>query len=164
MVVSVLASAGLPGLNGFVGEFMILLGAFKSTVLDTPGLVVAATTGVILAAVYLLHMVYRTFFGELTDAANAEMADLNGRELLLMAPLVVLMFVMGFFPNPFLRQTEPTTEFLLNTIEEKRAAALEQAEAPAPTARAPDPTAEVPAAPPETEEVTVDPEALSIEP
>jgi NADH-quinone oxidoreductase subunit M len=164
MVVSVLASAGLPGLNGFVGEFMILLGAFKSTVLDTPGLVVAATTGVILAAVYLLHMVYRTFFGELTDAANAEMADLNGRELLLMAPLVVLMFVMGFFPNPFLRQTEPTTEFLLNTIEEKRAAALEQAEAPAPTARAPDPTAEVPAAPPETEEVTVDPGALSIEP
>jgi NADH-quinone oxidoreductase subunit M len=157
MVFSVLASAGLPGLNGFVGEFMILLGSFKSTVLDTPGLVVAATTGVILAAMYLLHMVYRTFFGELTDEANAEMADLNGRELLLMAPLVVLMFVMGFFPNPFLRQTEPTTEFLLNTIEEKRAAALEQAEAP-------DPTAEVPAAPPETEEVTVDPEALSIEP
>jgi NADH-quinone oxidoreductase subunit M len=92
------------------------------------------------------------------------MADLNGRELLLMAPLVVLMFVMGFFPNPFLRQTAPTTEFLLNTIEEKRAAALEQVEAPAPTAEAPDPTAKVPAAPPETEEVTIDPEALSIEP
>ena len=157
MVFSVLASAGLPGLNGFVGEFMILLGSFKSTVLDMPGLVVAATTGVILAAMYLLHMVYRTFFGELTHEANAEMADLNGRELLLMAPLVVLMFVMGFFPNPFLRQTAPTTEFLLNTIEEKRAAALEQAEAP-------DPTAEVPAAPPEAEEVTVDPEELSIEP
>ena len=157
MVFSVLASAGLPGLNGFVGEFMILLGSFKSTVLDTPGLVVAATTGVILAAVYLLHMVYRTFFGELTHEANAQMDDLNGRELLLMAPLVVLMFVMGFFPNPFLRQTAPTTEFLLNTIEEKRAAALEQVEAPAPTAK-------VPAAPPETEEVRIDPEELTIEP
>jgi len=171
MVFSVLASAGLPGLNGFVGEFMILLGSFKSTVLDTPGLVVAATTGVILAAVYLLHMVYRTFFGELTHEANAQMDDLNGRELLLMAPLVVLMFVMGFFPNPFLRQTAPTTEFLLNTIEEKRAAALEQVEAPAPTveapaptAESPDPTAEVPAAPPETEEVTVDPKELTIDP
>ena len=171
MVFSVLASAGLPGLNGFVGEFMILLGSFKSTVLDTPGLVVAATTGVILAAVYLLHMVYRTFFGELTHEANAQMDDLNGRELLLMAPLVVLMFVMGFFPNPFLRQTAPTTEFLLNTIEEKRAAALEQVEAPAPTVEAPAPTVEapaptakVPAAPPETEEVRIEPEELTIEP
>jgi NADH-quinone oxidoreductase subunit M len=157
MVFSVLASAGLPGLNGFVGEFMILLGSFKSTVLDAPGLVVAATTGVILAAVYLLHMVYRTFFGALTHEANAEMADVNGRELLLMAPLVVLMFVMGFFPNPFLRQTEPTTTFLLETIEEKRAAALEQAETT-------DRTAEVPAAPPEAEGVTIDPEELSIDP
>ena len=171
MVFSVLASAGLPGLNGFVGEFMILLGSFKSTVLDTPGLVVAATTGVILAAVYLLHMVYRTFFGELTHEANAQMDDLNGRELLLMAPLVVLMFVMGFFPNPFLRQTAPTTEFLLNTIEEKRAAALEQVEAPAPTVEAPAPTVEAPAptakvpvAPPETEEVRIEPEELTIEP
>ena len=157
MVFSVLASAGLPGLNGFVGEFMILLGSFKSTVLGSPGLVVLATTGVILAAVYLLHMVYRTFFGELTEAANAEMADVNGRELLLMAPLVVLMFVMGFFPNPFLRQTEPTTEFLLDTIEEKRAAALDAAES---SAR----TAEVPAAPPEAEEVRVEPEELTLEP
>ena len=171
MVFSVLASAGLPGLNGFVGEFMILLGSFKSTVLDTPALVVAATTGVILAAVYLLHMVYRTFFGELTHEANAQMDDLNGRELLLMAPLVVLMFVMGFFPNPFLRQTAPTTEFLLNTIEEKRAAALEQVEAPAPTVEAPAPTVEAPAptakvpvAPPETEEVRIEPEELTIEP
>jgi len=157
MVFSVLASAGLPGLNGFVGEFMILLGSFKSTVLDSPGLVVAATTGVILAAVYLLHMVYRTFFGELTTKANAEMADVNGRELLLMAPLVTLMVVMGFFPNPFLRQTEPTTTFLLETIEEKRAAAIEQAETPGQTAN-------VPVAPPEAEEVSIDPEELSIEP
>jgi NADH-quinone oxidoreductase subunit M len=157
MIFSVLASAGLPGLNGFVGEFMILLGSFKSTVLGSPWLVVLATTGVILAAVYLLHMVYRTFFGELTLEANAEMADVNGREFLLMAPLVVLMFVLGFFPNPFLRQTEPTTEFLLETIEEKRMAAQEQAEAP-------DPTAKVPPAPPEAEEVTVDPQELSVEP
>ena len=155
MVFSVLASAGLPGLNGFVGEFMILLGSFKSTVLDTPGLVVLATTGVILAAVYLLHMVYRTFFGELTIEANAEMADVNGREFLLMAPLVVLMLVMGFFPNPFLRQTKPTTDFLLDKIESKKAAAIEQAERRAKTA-------EAPAAPPEAEEVTIDVDALSL--
>ncbi|PSQ95687.1 MAG: Fe-S-binding domain-containing protein [Bacteroidetes bacterium SW_9_63_38] len=156
MVFSVLASAGLPGLNGFVGEFMILLGSFKSTVLDTPGLVVLATIGVILAAVYLLHMVYRTFFGELTIEANAEMADVNGREFLLMAPLVVLMLVLGFFPNPFLRQTKPTTDFLLDKIESKKAAAIEQAESREKTAR-------VPVAPPEAEEVTVDVGALSID-
>jgi NADH-quinone oxidoreductase subunit M len=156
MIFSVLASAGLPGLNGFVGEFMILLGSFKSTVLDAPGLVIMATTGVILAAVYLLHMVYRTFFGELTIEANAEMPDVNGREFLLMAPLIVLMFVMGFFPNPFLRQTQPTTEFLLDEIEETKAAVLEQAEASSSTAR-------LPVAPPEAEEVTIDADGLSVE-
>lgn len=157
MVFSVLASAGLPGLNGFVGEFLILLGSFKSTVLDSPTLVIFATTGVILAAVYLLHMVYRTFFGELTEPANAEMADVNGREFLLMAPLVVLMFVLGFFPNPFLRQTEPTTEFLLETIEEKRMAVQEQAEADERTAKAP-------VAPPESEKISIEPDQLTIEP
>ena len=158
MVFSVLASAGLPGLNGFVGEFMILLGSYKSTVLGAPWLVVMATSGVILAAMYLLHMVYRTFFGELDDEANADMADVNGREFLLMAPLVVLMFVLGFFPNPFLRQTEPTTEFLLETIEEKRMAVLEQAESDDPA------TAEIPAAPPEAARVSIEPEELRLEP
>jgi NADH-quinone oxidoreductase subunit M len=137
---------------------MILLGSFKSTVLDAPWLVVLATSGVIFAAMYLLHMVYRTFFGELTDEANAEMADANGRELLLMAPLVVLMFVLGFFPNPFLRQTAPTTEFLLETIEEKRTAVLEQAEADDPA------TAKIPLAPPEAAKVNIEPEQLRLEP
>jgi NADH-quinone oxidoreductase subunit M len=153
MVISVLASAGLPGLNGFVGEFLILLGAFQSTVLNSPVLVAAATTGVILAAVYLLHMVYRTFFGELTDAANAEMPDLNAREFGLMVPLVVLMFVLGFYPNPFLQQTAPTTQFLLETVEEKRAAIEARAEAAPATADTPRP---VPPAPPEAEEVSIE--------
>ena len=153
MVISVLASAGLPGLNGFVGEFLILLGSFKSSVIDSPVLVALATSGVMLAAMYLLHMLYRTFFGELTDEANAEMADLNGREFALMAPLIVLMFVLGFFPNPFLRQTAPTTEFLLETVEEKRAAVeARAADAPA-TADEP---SKIPAAPPEAEEVSID--------
>lgn len=125
MIVSVLASAGLPGLNGFVGEFLILLGAFKSTVLGSPVLIALATTGVILAAVYLLWMVYRTFFGEITNEANREMEDINGREFALMLPLIALMFIMGFYPQPFLNQTEPATDFLLDTIETKQAAAVE---------------------------------------
>jgi len=156
MVVSVLASAGLPGLNGFVGEFMILLGAFKSTVLGSPALVAFATSGVILAAMYLLYMVYRTFFGELTNEANAQMADANAREVLLMVPLLLLMFVLGFYPTPFLKQTEPTSEFLLERIEEKRMA-LEQQEGTDKHA------AELPVAPPETEEATIEVEELSVE-
>jgi NADH-quinone oxidoreductase subunit M len=154
MVISVLASAGLPGLNGFVGEFLILLGAFQSTVLNSPVLVALATTGVILAAVYLLHMVYRTFFGQLTDEANARMPDMNAREFGLMVPLIVLMFVLGFYPNPFLQQTAPTTEFLLETVEEKRAAIRSQSEDQPATAEQP---TEVPAAPLESGEVTLSP-------
>ena len=125
MIFSVLASAGLPGLNGFVGEFMILLGTFQSEVLNSPVIVGLATTGVILAAVYLLHMVYRTFFGELTDEANATMPDMNMREFALMVPLAILMLVVGFFPTPFLKQMEPSTTFIMNTIEERRADAIE---------------------------------------
>ncbi|PEN14889.1 Fe-S-binding domain-containing protein [Longibacter salinarum] len=125
MIFSVLASAGLPGLNGFVGEFLILVGTFKSEVIASPVIVGLATTGVILAAVYLLYMVYATFFGELTNEANATMPDMNGRELALMLPLAVLMFVMGFFPTPFLKQMEPSTTFIMETIEERRADALE---------------------------------------
>ncbi|PSQ61878.1 MAG: Fe-S-binding domain-containing protein [Bacteroidetes bacterium QH_10_64_19] len=153
MVISVLASAGLPGLNGFVGEFLILLGSFKSTVIDSPVLIAFATTGVILAAVYLLHMVYRTFFGELADEANAQMADLNAREFGLMAPLIVLMFVLGFVPNPFLRQTAPTTEFLLDTVEKKRAAVQEMENDAAVSTDEP---RRVPTAPLEAEESSID--------
>jgi len=153
MVISVLASAGLPGLNGFVGEFLILLGSFKSTVIDSPVLIAVATTGVILAAMYLLHMVSRTFFGELTNEANAQMADLNAREFGLMVPLIVLMFVLGFYPGPFLRQTAPTTEFLLETVEEKRAAVVQMESEAAATA---DDPSQVPAAPPEASEVSID--------
>jgi len=127
MVFSVLASAGLPGLNGFVGEFLILLGAFKSTVVGSPVLIAFATTGVILAAVYLLWMVYRTFFGALTNDANRNMADMNGREFALILPLAALMLIMGFAPNPFLQKSENATDFLLETMETKRMAVLDAA-------------------------------------
>ena len=125
MVFTVLASAGLPGLNGFVGEFLILIGAFKSTVLSSPILVALATTGVILAAVYLLWMVYRIFFGPLETDANRQMSDLNLREIALMVPLAILMFVLGVAPTPFLEKSEASARFLLETMEEKRIAAIE---------------------------------------
>jgi NADH-quinone oxidoreductase subunit M len=127
MILSVLASAGLPGLNGFVGEFLILIGSFKSTVLDSPLLVALATTGVILAAVYLLYMVYQTFWGALENEENANMKDLNSRELGLLIPLAALMIILGFAPAPFLAKSEPAVQDLLQTIETKRIAAEEMA-------------------------------------
>jgi len=81
---------------------------------------------VILAAVYLLWMVYRLFYGRLTDEGNRTMADMSLREIALMAPLAVLMFVLGFAPNPFLERTEPATQFLLDSIEQKRLTVLAQ--------------------------------------
>lgn len=127
MIVSVLASAGLPGLNGFVGEFLILIGSFKSTALGSPFLVIVATTGVILAAVYLLYMVYSTFWGPLESDENRNMKDLNVRELGILIPLLVLMVVMGVMPKPFLDKSEPAVTELLQTIETKRLTAPQSA-------------------------------------
>ena len=121
MVLSVLASAGLPGLNGFVGEFLILIGSFKSETLASPVLIALATTGVILAAVYLLYMVYRMFWGTLDKEENANMKDLNKRELALLVPLAVLMVVLGMMPAPFLAKSEPAVQHLLEVIETKKA-------------------------------------------
>jgi NADH-quinone oxidoreductase subunit M len=115
MLFSVFASAGLPGLNGFVGEFMILLGAFSSPTVGNPLLIAVATTGVIFAAVYLLWMVYRTFFGEITDDANRTMKDLNAREIGLLLPLVVLMVWLGMGPAPFLARSEAAVQSVLST-------------------------------------------------
>jgi NADH-quinone oxidoreductase subunit M len=120
MILTVLASAGLPGLNGFVGEFLILLGSFSSSSLASPVLIAVATTGVILAAVYLLYMVYHTFWGRLELEENRSMKDLNGRELGLLVPLAALMVILGVAPASFLRMSEPAVEHLLETIETKR--------------------------------------------
>jgi NADH-quinone oxidoreductase subunit M len=139
MVLTTLASAGLPGLNGFVGEFMILLGAFKSAVVGRPLMIALATTGVILAAIYLLWMLYKTFFGPITREENTAMADLNLREVALLLPLAVLMVWIGFAPAPFLEKSERTALQLLEVIEQKRVAALEAAEKAAPVAEVPAP-------------------------
>lgn len=100
---TVMASVGLPGLNGFVGEFLVLMGAFKSSILSG-ALAVFAATGVVIAAVYLLWMFRRVMFGELDKDENKSLVDLNSREVLVMMPLVILMLVMGLWATPFLKQ------------------------------------------------------------
>ena len=124
MIISVLASAGLPGLNGFIGEFMILIGSFSSDVVGSPWLIAVATTGVILAAVYLLHMVYKVFFGPITHQENDELADLNVRETIVLIPLIVLMVIMGFAPRTFLEKSENHNAQLLEIVHSKVDAAV----------------------------------------
>jgi NADH-quinone oxidoreductase subunit M len=108
-----LSSIGVPGLNGFVGEFMILIGTF----LTHRWWAVVAASGVILAALYLLWAYQRTFHGE-PDAGDS-MEDLNFREKLAIAPLVILIVVMGVYPKPFLDRIDPSVKALISHIEDK---------------------------------------------
>jgi NADH-quinone oxidoreductase subunit M len=101
-----LSSVALPGTNGFIGEFLILLGSWKTN----PGLTALATTGVIFGAVYMLWMFQRVMFGPVTHKENEELKDLNFREIAVMAPLVVAIFAMGVFPNFFFQKTTPSIE------------------------------------------------------
>jgi NADH-quinone oxidoreductase subunit M len=104
MIVS-LSSIGLPGLNGFVGEFLILLGSFYSRYLNQWFTIVAAT-GVILAAVYLLWMYQRVVFGKVANPANQNLSDLSLREIAVLVPVVVFIVWIGVYPGTFLKKTE----------------------------------------------------------
>jgi NADH-quinone oxidoreductase subunit M len=112
MLITTLASAGLPGLNGFVGEFTILLGAFGSEALGSPWFAVLATLGVILAAVYLLVMFEKVFLGPVKHPENQELPEISRRELITLVPLLVLMFWIGLYPKPFFALINPTLEQL----------------------------------------------------
>jgi NADH-quinone oxidoreductase subunit M len=103
-VVATLASVGLPGTNGFIGEFMVITGAFASNKLGRFNGVqaVGGAIGVILGAVYMLMVVQKMFFGPITKKENAKLRDINARELVAVAPLVLMIFVIGLFPNIFL--------------------------------------------------------------
>jgi len=109
-----LASIGLPGLNGFVGEFLILVGSF----LSLPAFAVAAALGVVLAAVYLLWAYQRMFTGPVTVAANRNLLDLNFREIALLLPIVVLVLFLGLYPKPALQRIEPSVQRILDRIEQ----------------------------------------------
>jgi len=116
-LVVVLSSMGLPGLNGFVGEFTILLGAFGSKVLGSPWFAGIATLGVILAAAYLLKMFEKTFLGPITKEENKSLKDLNLREIVTMVPLLALIFWLGIYPQPFFNLINPAVEKLVQLVQ-----------------------------------------------
>ena len=105
-VIASLSSIGLPFLNGFVGEFLIMLGSWTSAAVNHAWIVtMLAGTGVIWAAVYMLWMLQRVVFGTKTSEVNAKLSDLNAREVGLLLPLLALMLFMGVYPGPFLRRS-----------------------------------------------------------
>jgi NADH-quinone oxidoreductase subunit M len=112
-----LASMGLPGTNGFVGEFLILAGAFNSRLQSAPWYATFGALGVILGAVYMLWMYQRVFFGPVKRDENRVIADLSLREWAVLSPLVVLIGVMGIYPQPFLDRIEPSVNRLIGRME-----------------------------------------------
>jgi NADH-quinone oxidoreductase subunit M len=112
-----LSSIGLPGLNGFVGEFLVLLGSFTAYPLAT----VLATTGVIFAAAYLLWALQRMIYNRLDNPENERLTDLNGRELAIMVPLLAGIVWLGVYPAPVLRRMEPAAQRYLQLTQPGRA-------------------------------------------
>lgn len=135
-VITTMSSIGLPFLNGFVGEFLIMLGMWKSETLLAIGgtnwnyiATMLAGTGVIFAAVYLLWMVQRVFFGKVTNPKNKGLKDLSWREIGLIAPLLFLMVYMGVYPRPFIDRTRSAVLSIREGVARQAGGTIEQAEA-----------------------------------
>jgi NADH-quinone oxidoreductase subunit M len=111
-----LSSIGLPGLNGFVGEFLILAGTFKSPVLDSWWFAIFASSGVIFAAVYLLWMYQRVVFGEVKNPKMNNLTDMNAREILVMIPIFIFIVWIGIYPTTFLKVSDKSTAKVIKQV------------------------------------------------
>jgi NADH-quinone oxidoreductase subunit M len=134
-----LSSMGLPLLNGFVGEFAILQGAFMANKVWA----IWAVPGIVLAAAYLLWLYQRVYFGKVTNPKNEKLVDLNARELATFIPLVILAFWIGLYPKPFFQILDQPVQEIVQTINLNNPNGVQNAQAPAqPVAQ---PAAETPA-------------------
>ncbi len=112
-MIATLASIGLPGLNGFVGEFLILVGTFNSELLGSYWYAVIGALGVILAAAYMLWMFQRVMFGPITNEENNKLTDINAREITVLLPLMVFIVWIGIRPTDFTKYSEAQVDHLL---------------------------------------------------
>jgi NADH-quinone oxidoreductase subunit M len=112
LTIVALSSIGLPGTNGFIGEFLVLIGSFPIY----PWAVVVAATGVIVAAMYMLRALQRVIYNKLDNPDNEGMLDLSRRELAVLVPLIALIFWIGVYPAPFLRRIETSTSMLVEQV------------------------------------------------
>jgi len=121
-MIATLASIGLPGMAGFIGEFMILFGTFGSTTLAHGRLMaILAATGVVLGAIYMLWMYQRVFLGKLANEKNKGLPDLSVREIVIMVPIVVFIFWLGVQPGLILDKIETSIDQVLEPLNESLA-------------------------------------------
>ena len=116
LMIASLSSIGLPGLNGFVGEFLILLGSFKSAVLDSWWYTIFAASGVIFAAIYLLWMYQRVVFGEVKNPKLNDLSDMNTREMLVLIPIFIFIVWIGIYPSTFLNVSKASSKNIIEHV------------------------------------------------
>jgi NADH-quinone oxidoreductase subunit M len=126
LLLVMLASAGLPGLNGFIGEFLILMGSFPTWQWPTA----IATSGLILGALYLLWMYQRVIFGPVVHEENRALTDLSARELVVITPIIALCLLMGLYPTPILSRIEPPVKRIVERVHGGHTTAVARAEPP----------------------------------
>jgi NADH-quinone oxidoreductase subunit M len=138
-MIMTLASIGLPGLSGFVGEFLVLLGSFDAyrtwgnlpTLFPHPKLLTAiATTGVILSAVYMLYLFQKVMFGPLSNSRNRGLPDLSMREVAVFVPMVVMALWLGIYPSTFLSDIDPAVQRTVAFTQGKAQIAVEEGAPP----------------------------------
>jgi len=115
-ILSALASIGLPLLNGFVGEFLVLLGAFKENLLYA----VLAASGIVLGAIYMMKAVQNVFFGPLEKEKNKTLSDINTREMAVLLPMSAIIIFMGVYPKPFLSRIEPGAKQFISQLQAEK--------------------------------------------
>jgi NADH-quinone oxidoreductase subunit M len=144
-MIVMLSSVGLPGLNGFVGEFLILIGSFKSGHIGSPAFAIVGASGVILAAVYLLWSYQRIFFGKNENPANQSLKDLTVREVAVLIPVIVFIVWIGVYPETFLSKSAASVKAVVTRYENARHGVFAVTPASAPAAPAAPATQQTPA-------------------